>query len=84
LATRATDNLQATMASVQTGIAELQLQSRQTGLNTDQLLRVTTKGHKDAAKIKILAQIATMFLPASLITVSLSPSNAIDIRLIYK
>jgi hypothetical protein len=58
------------MASVQTGIDGLQLQSKQTGEDTEQLLRVTTRGHKDAAIIKILAQIATMFLPASLIAVS--------------
>jgi len=70
LATRAEATLRATMASVQTGIQELQLQSRQTGDDTEQLLQATTRGHRDAAKIKILAQIATMFLPASLLAVS--------------
>jgi len=54
------------MATIQTGMAELQLKSGQTCLDTGRLLRVTTQGHKDATIIKILAHIATMFLPASL------------------
>jgi hypothetical protein len=71
------------MATVQTGIAELQLQSGQTCLDTGRLLRVTTQGHKDATVIKILAQIATMFLPASLMAVNVSPSDSMDGRLTY-
>jgi hypothetical protein len=70
LATRANDKLQGTVATIQIGITELQSQSRQACLDTDQLLRVTTQGHKDATTIKILAQVATMFLPATLMAVS--------------
>lgn len=54
---------------IQTGITELQQQSRHVRMDTASLLEITTKGHKDALTIKVLAQIATMFLPASLITV---------------
>ncbi len=61
------------MTHIDTGIADLQQQSKQTCQDTDQLLQVTTQGHKDSVTIKILAQIATMFLPASLIAVSPRP-----------
>lgn len=67
LATRANDSLRAIMATIQTGIAELQLQSRKTGLDTASLLKITTQGHKDGFIIKVLTQIATVFLPASLV-----------------
>jgi Mg2+ and Co2+ transporter CorA len=70
LATRANDSLRAIMATIQTGIAELQLQSRKTGLDTASLLKITTQGHKDGFIIKVLTQIATVFLPASLVAVS--------------
>ncbi|KIN02911.1 hypothetical protein OIDMADRAFT_52734 [Oidiodendron maius Zn] len=79
LATRANDNLRATAATIQTGIAELQLKSVQTCLDIGQLLQVTMQGHKDAATIKILAQISTMFLPASL-TASLFSSTIFSNR----
>lgn len=59
------------MARVQTGISELQGQSSRTVRNTDRLLHVTMEGQKDAAIVKILAQIATLYLPASLIAVSI-------------
>lgn len=67
LATRANDDLRTITTTIQTGISTLQLQSGQTGLNMAGLLHITTQGQKDAMTIKILAQIATLFLPASLI-----------------
>ncbi|KAK4221299.1 hypothetical protein QBC38DRAFT_492315 [Podospora fimiseda] len=63
LASRASGNLQTTMATIRGVVAELKSQSKN---DTDQLLRVTTQGHKDAAIIKTLTQAATMFLPATL------------------
>lgn len=68
LATRANGDLRAATNMIQTGITELQQQSRHVRMDTASLLEITTKGHKDALTIKVLAQIATMFLPASLIT----------------
>ena len=72
------------MAVIQTGITEIQLHSRQSSLGTTDLLQITTQGHKDALTIKVLAQITTMFLPASLIAVSISLINAVDRQLMYK
>ncbi|KAH7117526.1 hypothetical protein EDB81DRAFT_818724 [Dactylonectria macrodidyma] len=89
LATRANDKSQITIATIETGIAGLQLQSRQTSQDTASSLQITTQGHKDAIIIKTLAQIATMFLPASLIaslfssTIFGSSSNRTSAVILY-
>ncbi|KAJ3486616.1 hypothetical protein NLG97_g6577 [Lecanicillium saksenae] len=72
LRSRATDKLQASVATIHTSIVSLQLQSEQTCQDTANLLKISSEGVKDATIVKILAQTATMFLPASLIAVSAS------------
>lgn len=53
-------------------ISVIQVQSNRTGLDTGYLRQIVTGGQKDAKVVKLLAQIATMFLPASLTAVSTS------------
>lgn len=50
-------------------MTDLQLQSTQARIGTDQLVRVSKRSQQDAMTLKILAQVATMFLPASLVAV---------------
>ena len=74
MTTRTTGELRESIVVIGKAINVIQLQSKQTGHDTDSLLRTITGGQKDAKTIKLLAQIATMFLPASLIAVSTPPS----------
>ncbi|KAK3356291.1 hypothetical protein B0T25DRAFT_536434 [Lasiosphaeria hispida] len=67
LQTRANNHLRATTGTIRMDITQIQLQLGQTCQDTGQLLRVSKQGHEDATKIKILGQVATLFLPASLI-----------------
>lgn len=67
LASRSNAKLSGSITMIQMSVFELQSQSRQTAQDTAGLLNATAKGHEDATKIKTMAQIATMFLPASLI-----------------
>ncbi|KAK0712749.1 hypothetical protein B0T26DRAFT_715152 [Lasiosphaeria miniovina] len=67
LQTRANDHLRATMATIRTDTTKIQGQLGQTCLDMSHLLQVSKQGHQDATKIKILGQVATLFLPASLI-----------------
>jgi hypothetical protein len=71
LAIRASNKLQTTTDVTQMNISDLHLQSRYMSVDAQNLLQVTERGHRDAIKIKILAQMAMVFLPASLVSASL-------------
>lgn len=52
-------------------ISDLHLQSQHISVDAHSLLQVIEQGHRDTIIIKILTQIAMVFLPASLIAISL-------------
>ncbi|EJP60695.1 uncharacterized protein BBA_10357 [Beauveria bassiana ARSEF 2860] len=79
LQSRANEKLQATVSVMHTSIVSLQLQSQQTCQDTANLLKLSGDGLKDAAIAKILAQTATMFLPASLMAVSASKYYHVEV-----
>ncbi|KAI1157642.1 hypothetical protein F5B18DRAFT_644278 [Nemania serpens] len=64
--TRTANNLQESIMGIGKAISVIQVQSNRTGLDTGYLRQIVTGGQKDAKVVKLLAQIATMFLPASL------------------
>lgn len=64
------------MATIQVSIADLRSQAGQGSQDTASLLQITNKGQKDAMIVKVLAQMATMYLPASLVAVSIELSHS--------
>ncbi|EXK78170.1 hypothetical protein FOQG_17138 [Fusarium oxysporum f. sp. raphani 54005] len=71
LAIRASNKLQTATDITQMNISDLHLQSRYMSVDAQNLLQVTERGHRDAIIMKILAQMAVVFLPASLVAASL-------------
>ncbi|KAH7169825.1 uncharacterized protein B0J16DRAFT_312495 [Fusarium flagelliforme] len=84
LAIRASNKLQTTTDVAQMNISDLHLQSRYMSVDAHNLLQVTERGHRDAITIKIFAQIAMVFLPASLIAASLISSTKMENCADYK
>ncbi|KAG6979696.1 hypothetical protein FocnCong_v010773 [Fusarium oxysporum f. sp. conglutinans] len=77
LAIRASNKLQTATDITQMNISDLHLQSRYMSVDAQNLLQVTERGHRDAIIMKILAQMAVVFLPASLVA-SLFSSTIVD------
>ncbi|KAI1264015.1 hypothetical protein F5Y18DRAFT_392255 [Xylariaceae sp. FL1019] len=67
VAIQTTNGLQESITSIGSTIKTIQVQSSETNVDIDHLQRIVTGGQKDAQKVKLMAQVATMFLPASLV-----------------
>ncbi|RBQ70105.1 hypothetical protein FVER14953_20845 [Fusarium verticillioides] len=65
LSARGEERLHATLAQIQTGVHGTLSTSLRVHDDVKTLVQVATSGHRDSKTIKLLAEIATVFLPLS-------------------